>query len=327
MPRRSKTSPSASSRVKFAPRLSAESNAKPSRDPPAQLDTLGEPGVRPPPPTIQPNSKCTAHHRPKSNIIQVGPLHGHPKRQPTDKRDALDLDQVRGLINAFAFAESTARPLNAHLTVTWRHAWDYCEGTLPAMQVRLLDRVTRFLRRHGVCTSYIWVRERVSRQGLHTHVLLHLGPIPGRMAGKLKQFIDESLILAPGGAHVSHAAYGAGTARMRLGTLKYLLKGLDPAAFKYLGWSGEELNVGEELGIADYGPQGHISIKRCGFSQNVGPAERKRVGWEERRDLPALRIVLAGEGAPGPRRISSTAAEMKNGIPLRRLMKKNGKAG
>lgn len=222
---------------------------------------------------------------------------------------------MRGLINAFAFAESTGRPLNAHLTVTWRHASGYCEDKLPAMQTRLLDRVTRFLRRHAISTSYIWVRERVSGQGLHTHVLLHLGPIPGRIAAKLKPFIHESLILAPGGACITCPPYGAGSARMRVGLLKYLLKGLDPAAFKFLGWGGEKLNVGEELGIEDYGPQGRISAKRCGFSQNLGPSERTRAGWKERRDLAALRLVLAGEEAHDPRHTSVVASVKGNSIP------------
>jgi hypothetical protein len=82
--------------------------------------------------------------------------------------------------------------------------------------------------------------------------------------------------------------YGAKTATMRAGALRYVCKGIDQAAYRYVGWSGETEYIAAALGILDKGPQGIIKIKRCGTSQNIGLAARREAGWREIRDLFSL---------------------------------------
>jgi hypothetical protein len=295
MSRRPTISPTDPRKVKFAPRLYADSGERALEDFSTPAPTLA--AVRAPRSGRDrlPNSNCSESPC-GAHAIQTGPLRGYPRKVPTNRKRALDLDQARGLINSFAFAETKQTPLNAHLTVSWRHAHGFEESDLARMQTRLLDRLARFLRRHDIAWTCVWVRERTPGHGLHTHILLHLGSVPSKLARAMGEFVHKSMGLAPGGACLRTAQFGPGTLRMRLGLLKYILKGLDQSAYKYLGWSGQKLSIAEALGIEDRGPQGTVDMKRCGVSENLGPAERRRAAWTERRDLAALRLVLDGVG-------------------------------
>ncbi len=305
--------------VKFAPRLS-----EPPADP---ADTAPPSPAAPPPPppaghTAPPTgpdskyeqvpSRVPAPPRPRScrtraptrppGLIHTGPLIGLPKRPRTDRRRALDLDQVRALVNAAAFAQAQGHPLVAGLTLTWRLMDGFAEQAWPAAQVRVLDSMSKWLRRRGIVPTFVWVRERVPGRGAHTHLLLHLSrddtaglaeQLRGYLAGAFG-FRDEAAPSgrAERGVAVSRGRFGAWTPAMRAGLLRYCLKGLDPAAFRYVGQAGETENIGAALGIEHRGPQGLIAVKRCGTSQNIGPTARRLAGWAEVRDLAGLRRIL-----------------------------------
>jgi hypothetical protein len=74
--------------------------------------------------------------------------------------------------------------------------------------------------------------------------------------------------------------------------LVYCLKGFDHRAFRYVGVNGDTENIGAALGIDHRGQQGFIDIKRCGTSQNVGPAARRKAGWTEIRGVDGLHRAL-----------------------------------
>jgi hypothetical protein len=83
------------------------------------------------------------------------------------------------------------------------------------------------LKRHGIKPAFIWVKERVSGVGSHTHAILHLGPTPKEIAKSLQKFG-----FGPQGIHFSYGKYGARTIKMQAGLLRYLAKGMDHAAFR-----------------------------------------------------------------------------------------------
>ena len=207
-----------------------------------------------------------------SSIIPTGPLCGHRKRPVTDRARALDLSQVTSLANAFAFAEKGPLRLDAGLVVTWRHTELYDDDNWPRLQTELLDHATRFLRGRGITTAFLWVRERATGHGAHTHFLLHLGhnPLPScrALCGELRRRFH----FGPEGIHISMGEYGMLNVRMRAGQFRYLLKGFDHQAFRYTGIGSETENIADVLAIENRGPQGIINMKRCGTSQNISYA-------------------------------------------------------
>ncbi len=298
--------------VKFAPHLS-----KPS----AHQADAEQPSVVPAPPSTSflsdlppqgvSNSKWGGAsprlrpRRPKARqpgIIPTGPLVGLPKRPRTDRHRALALDQVCNLVNAAAFAEAQGRPLVVELTLAWRLMRGFSEKRWADIQVRAVDYMSRWLRRRKIVPTFVWDRERVPGCGVHTHVLLHL-PRRGtaKLAKELRNYISRTFgfqdRVKPSdklerGVDVSYGRFGAWTREMRAGSLRYALKGFDHRAFRYVGQDGTTENLGAALGIDHRGQQGFIDIKRCGTSQNIGPAARRKAGWPEIKDVDGLRRAL-----------------------------------
>jgi hypothetical protein len=182
------------------------------------------------------------------------------------------------------------------LTITWRQSARFIQSQWESywrtLQTALFDQLTKYLLRLGIRTALVWVRERVRGIGVHTHALVHLGPNPRALKAGLQAHLDRLFEFGPTGIHISMGEYGAKTVTMRAGALRYFCKGIDPAAFRYVGWSGETENIAAALGIRYQGPQGTIKIKRCGASQNIGPAARREAGWREIRDLFSLERLL-----------------------------------
>ena len=240
----------------------------------------------------------TTHPRPRSllNVIRTGPYVGLQKRAPTDKNKCLTLEQVSELVNAAAFANSIRQPLNAALTIRWKHSPRFTPDLWAVMQTELFNKTSAWLRRNGVQPVHVWVREKVRREaaGEHTHAQLWLGSQPAKIAGGLKAYIRRVFEFTDEGADIALGDFGMKTPKMRAGNLRYSLKSLDPAAFKYLP-DGTTFNIGSELGIDHRGNQGTIVIKRAGTSERISKAARQRHGWLEVRDIEGLRRLLSGE--------------------------------
>jgi hypothetical protein len=229
------------------------------------------------------------------STIPTGPFAGYPRRPITNRNTDLDLDHIRGVVNAAAFAEYLGRPLNGHLIATWRHSTCFSglDGDWTRLQTQLLDRLTRWLSARGVVTAFVWVRERSRGMGRHTHVLAHLGPRPKTLSNDLETYLTNTLSFDdPAGIKISYGRFGAKTPSMRAGLLRYILKGIDPKAFRYSGLGAETENIADFLGFQYRGRQGTVKIKRCGVSQNIGPKVRREAGWREQRDLATLRRRL-----------------------------------
>jgi hypothetical protein len=187
-------------------------------------------------------------------------------------------------------------PLNAMVTIRWIDAEGFTPERWAAMQGRLLDKLGRWLSGQGVSPAFLWVRERVPGVGCHTHALVHLGPKPLAVAASLKaHLLRVGGFRRPEGVEISLGQFGAMTLAARAGLRRYVAKGFDHRLWRYTGPDGGTENLGALLGLEHRGSQGVIEIKRCGFSQSLGPTARRRAGWVEVRDLHGIRRLLHPE--------------------------------
>lgn len=247
---------------------------------------------------LRSNSNCRPSRRyriTQPGVIRTGQFVGLRERRPTDRSRALDIEQVRDVANAYAFAAAVERPFNALLTIAWENSALFEEAGWSALQVKVFNEMGRHLRRRGIETAFAWTRERVSGRGAHTHVGIHLGRKPIDVAADLVAYLTGKFQFEPGGVDISMGKFGAMTQGRRAGIMLYLLKGIDHAAFRYSGGDAGTENIGVLLGIDHRGQQGRVPIKRAGASQNVARAARKRQGWTEVRDLAALARILNPE--------------------------------
>lgn len=166
------------------------------------------------------------------------------------------------------FSREIGMPLNTHVIIHWGGTLvgDDPDGKLFAKLRYLLDK--RFQRKFGIPLSGIWVRERHRNRHTrrpsevsHSHLLLYL-PSQHRKAGRkdveqlvalvAKQILDDRTI------ELTFPANPDG---------KYLLKGGTPAVWEKFRLPHKwRSRLGEGL----------IEGKRCGITQNIGPAARLR---------------------------------------------------
>ena len=278
------------------------------------------------------NSNCSPSRRYRirqEGVIRTGPFVGLRKRRPTDRSRALDLDHVRGAVNAAAFASSAGWPLSVQLTIAWELSEYFADEGWATLQTRLFNEMGRYLRRRGIEIAFVWTRERAPGRGAHTHAAVHLGGKPIDVAAGLLAYLTDKFSFAPGAVDISMGKFGAMTPSRRAGIMLYLLKGIDHAAFRFTGNDGSTENIGAALGIDHRGQQGHIAIKRAGVSQNVALAARKRAGWREVRDLEGLSRLLnppppesAAHARPAPAivvRASGASIAGADGVSLPRV--------
>jgi hypothetical protein len=171
------------------------------------------------------------------------------------------------MMEGLSFAREVGVPLNTHLIVHWGGtvAGDDPDGKLFAKFRYLLDK--RFRRKFGIELTAIWVRERHRNKQtrhqsevVHSHLLFHL-PARHRLEAKAdieelvtlvgKQIIDDRTL------EFTFPANPDG---------KYLLKGGTRSVWdKYRLPAKWRSKLGEGL----------IVGKRCGLTENIGPAARR----------------------------------------------------
>jgi hypothetical protein len=172
------------------------------------------------------------------------------------------------MMEGLSFARERGTPLNTHLIVHWGGtvAGDDPDGRLFARFRYLLD--LRFRRKFGIPLTGIWVRERhrnkhtrQQSEVVHSHLLLHL---PSRWRAALRQDVEQLIIL------LAIAILDDRTIELTFPANpdgKYLLKGGTPAVWEAFALPGKwRSKLGEGL----------IEGKRCGLTENIGPAARER---------------------------------------------------
>ncbi len=104
--------------------------------------------------------------------------------------------QARFIDGAAAAARGTA--LNTLLTLRWVGL--FCDGDVHPLRVlatparigHLVERLRKWLRRHGLPPFHIWVREHADRSGEHWHFACHLPPrLQPAFAGFVAQLTGE----------------------------------------------------------------------------------------------------------------------------------------
>lgn len=254
----------------------------------------GKTGPEPTYPAAAPKPRpYSKYKRPISpGTIPRGDYAGLPRRPGPDRHRYLSLAQVGNLTNAFAFADSRGRALSVQITV----AWDLLPGFEPdawsAHQTRLLKAMAAWLRCQGIEPTWVWTREVSSQLWCHTHIQLHIPrDCTKQLAAKLVKHLGTAFGFLRDGIREELGDFGMWTAAMRAGGLRYLLKGICHADFRYLSPTETE-NVGQALGVEHRGTQGTVPIKRAGTTENIGKAARRAAGWIERRTLEDLRAIL-----------------------------------
>ena len=182
----------------------------------------------------------------------------------------LSLQNCLDLIAAGNFAEVSGLRFNRHWTVHYEKA-GIAEYDAARFIGRLLKLAGDYARRHGGRLAAIWVREGGEGKGGHVHILIHL-PVGlslrgrsrlwvrlagGRCVAKVSRVRPIAGRVAAADADSEHYRHNVSIVR------KYVLKNVEDS-------------VGEILGLTLKGQSGVVVGKRCGWTQNIGKAERRR---------------------------------------------------
>jgi len=175
------------------------------------------------------------------------------------------LAQADNLFEAVAFASELGFHLRAHLTVMWSltMAFDDNEGKRAALVREGLKKV---LHRRQVPWAGVWVREcKAPTDVTHAHLLFHLPP--ALCTGTALQDLEFAILRLVGlhGDGVTHRDAVKLTIYLNGADGRYLLKGGGREVWERYGLPSSWRHM-----------QGRIYGKRCGVTQNLGPAARFR---------------------------------------------------
>jgi hypothetical protein len=192
----------------------------------------------------------------------------------------INMRQAENIIDAVEFAKLIGLPLVAHLTIHWAYAdiGDDPDGKLLA---KLREGLDKWLGRRGIVFAAAWARERQSKghsEVVHCHMLFHL-PLEYRIGMKLREVEAAIYRLINKHGRRDPRKHGHGYWAHEVIKLvihaypdgKYLIKGGGPQIWKRFGLSKKHRRW-----------QGLIHGKRCGTTENIGPAARTR--WKSKPD-------------------------------------------
>ena len=198
---------------------------------------------------------------------------GEPRRQyRCGGTRYITLPQATNIIEAVDYAKSIGLPLVAHLTIHWAYTdlGDDSDGKLFA---KFREGLDKWLRRQGIVFAGAWARERMSRgqaEVVHCHLLFHL-PVEYRTKKKLQvEAAVYRLIKRHGRSYWAEQMIDLRIHDNPDG--KYLIKGGGPKVWKQFNLRKEHRRL-----------QGIIHGKRCGTTQNVGRAVRRRTLAADKR--------------------------------------------
>jgi len=184
----------------------------------------------------------------------------------------IGMGQACNIMEAIKFARMINLPLVAHLTIHWSltDIGDDPDGKLFA---KVREGLHKWLDRHGIVFAAAWARERQCRGQSdveHCHLLFHL-PVAYHGGAKMLQVKTaiSRLVELHGGGIFHDKAVDLRTHADPDG--KYLIKGGGFKVWKRFRLRKEHRRL-----------QGLIFGKRCGVTENLGEAARKR--WREQQD-------------------------------------------
>jgi hypothetical protein len=177
----------------------------------------------------------------------------------------VSVQQATQIVEAVKFAKSIDRPLVAHLTIHWSGtvAFDDHNGIRFA---KVREGLAKVLFRRKIPVAWVWCREcKAYTDIVHCHLLFHL-PAAYRSGPKLDEIEAHLIRLID-----RHGEGILGEFAVRLVLWPnpdglYLIKGGGPLVWKQFPRIRKDWRK----------PQGTIHGKRCGTTQNIGPAARRR---------------------------------------------------
>ena len=178
----------------------------------------------------------------------------------------IGMRQACNIMEAVAFAKFIGLPLVAHLTIHWSLT-DVGDDPNGMLFAKVREGLDKWLERRGIMFAGVWARERQCRGQSdveHCHLLFHL-PVERRTGKKVAQVKDAILRLI--------SLHGRGLTHDRVIDLtiwpdpdgKYLIKGGGSKVWKRFRLRKEHRRL-----------QGVIHGKRCGVTENIGAAARRR---------------------------------------------------
>ena len=180
----------------------------------------------------------------------------------------ISVAQATNIIEAVRFAKVIGLPLVAHLTIHWAYT-DVGDDPDGKLFEKFREGLNKWLWRQGIEYAAAWSRERMSggqAEVVHCHMLFHL-PVEYPTTRKLQvEAAIYRLIKRHGRDHWAEQViklvihdkppYPDG---------KYLIKGGGPKIWRLFRLRKEHRRL-----------QGIIHGKRCGVTENIGPAARRR---------------------------------------------------
>lgn len=191
----------------------------------------------------------------------------------------LPLDAALNIKLAANFAEQTGRPLNKAVHIHWAKANG--GGDTRQRQAKILELLRHWFRRRGHELLLVWAFERGLSPELHTHIVLH---VPHGLNGAFDRKLPELIGGGEDGYLKIVQAYDAGAVR-------YLLKDVDTDFYEKVGLPDPTSKAGRMLKAKR--TTRPISGKRCGTSQNLGPAARSRWVSPAAETAPQLATLAA----------------------------------
>ena len=192
----------------------------------------------------------------------------------------ISLPQAANIIEAVDFAKLSGLPLVAHLSIHWSLT-DVGDDPNGELFARFREGLNKWFNRRGIVFAAAWARERQAggqSDVVHCHLLFHL-PVEYRTGKKLLEVGDAiSRLVERHGRGILHEK----AIDLRVHDNpdgKYLIKGGGRKIWKRFQLRKEHRRL-----------QGTIHGKRCGVTQNIGPAAR-RLAMVSRREV---RIMLGG---------------------------------
>lgn len=208
---------------------------------------------------------------------------GGARNRADRESHALNANQISNLLASAAQAQAIGLPFTRMISIHWQAAGVPLESMAKATG-RYLDLFAKAAARNGMQTAWLWVHENAPGKGHdkggHLHLLAHVPPglvsaIMGRQRGWLRSITGQ-----PYRSRVIHSKPIGGRLGLERGNPDLHAVNLDAAIAYCL--KGADADAGNRFGLTRLEPGGRIIGKRCGTSQNIGPAARVR--WAQSKE-------------------------------------------
>lgn len=187
----------------------------------------------------------------------------------------LGLDAFRAAYQAVAFANCRGRVLNALITITWGTIGLTVDETIEMRLAQFLAAIDRWCAGYGIRPAWVWVIERGTQRGLHTHIIASLPAMlqldfRGWFWRALSHICGCDLLHTPASKTLDIRFGMDENVGLQWEGFKYLFKGLSPRYRRTIRSTGVSTPLRPILGL-DLSAQGWVLTERSGISPEFSP--------------------------------------------------------